>query len=188
MKHRLVIARWNEDVFWAHAYPHFIYDKGGAPMQDAGFDVIHLTENPEGHESHTYLYHIITRYNQLDDYTAFVQGYPFDHANEFDTQWKAEVDFGWIGHWMVQDDRKGRPHHFNDIPVGEAYRAIFDREPPEMFRFIAGAQFVASKERIQSHPITFYEHIQALGYKPEFMKEWGYTMERLWWYIMGDHE
>eukprot|EP01038_Epipyxis_sp_PR26KG_P013361 gene13361-17920_t len=36
-----------------------------------------------GCESHTYLNHIISNYEQLADVTYFTQGHPFDHAPDF---------------------------------------------------------------------------------------------------------
>ena len=87
-------------------------------------------------------------------------------------------------HWLVQDGRFGEPHHPHAIPVGAAYEAIFNRPAPLQFEFIAGAQFVASRARIQARPRLFYEQVQALGYEPSFEVDWGYTMERLWGYIL----
>lgn len=188
MVHRLVVARWDEDVSWAVNYPHIIYDKGGAPLNVTDLNVIPIYDNPEGHESHTYLHHIISHYDELDDWTTFCQGNPFDHASRWETQWKFEPEngFAWVGHWLVEDDKNGKPNHINIIPVGAAYTAIFGRPAPEEFTFIAGAQFVASRELIQRKPVGFYERVQALGFDPRFETEWGYTMERLWGYILTE--
>lgn len=183
MRHRLVVARWNEDVSWARIYPHVIYDKGGAPLWEDGLNVVRLEENPPHRESHTYLWHIIHNYDDLDDWTTFCQGKPFDHASQWESQWCAESDFAWVGHSLVQDNRYGQPHHSETIQVGKAYEMIFDRPAPVQFEFIAGAQFVASRERIRSHPLELYERFQALGYEP------GYGVgvhERLWGYLMNE--
>lgn len=182
MPHKLVVARWNEDATWARAYPHVIYDKGGAPLDETGLNVVKLDENPGHRESHTYLHHIIQHYDDLDDFTTFCQGNPFEHANQWDSQWCVESDFAWVGHWMVQDDRFGKPHHPDIIPVGAAYEIIFDRPAPPLFEFIAGAQFVASREKIRSRPREFYERLQALGYDPQFAVG---VHERLWGYIFN---
>jgi hypothetical protein len=189
MKHRIVVARWDEDVSWAREYPHIIYDKGGAALDTQGLNVVFLSSNPEGHESHTYLHHIISQYDNLDDWTTFVQGWPFDHANMWEKEWKAEPasGFAWVGHWTPTDDRFGKPHHIQrELPVGEAYEAIFCREARESYTFVAGAQFVASRELIRRKPRKFYEHVQALGFAPGLEKDWGYTMERLWGYVLNE--
>ena len=182
MRHRLVIARWKEDVAWARGYPHLVYDKGGGPLEADGLNVFPVSANPEGHESHSYLLHIILHYDDLDDWTTFVQGTPFDHAKEWGSQWCAEPagGFAWVGHWMVADDQRGQPHHFHYIPVGLAYEKIFERPAPLAFEFCAGAQFVVSREKIRSYPLAFWEKVQALGFEPDFEFDWGYTMERLW--------
>jgi hypothetical protein len=189
MKHRIVVARWDEDVSWAAEYPHVIYNKGSDPLDSVRFNVVDLKENPEGHESHTYLHHIISQYDALDDWTTFVQGWPFDHANLWKHEWDAEPvsGFAWVGHWMPTDDGDGKPHHIQAIlPVGRAYTAIFNKPALESYTFIAGAQFVASREKIRSRPRAFWEKVQALGFTPGLEKDWGYTMERLWFYILNE--
>jgi hypothetical protein len=189
MKHRIVVARWDEDVSWAREYPHVIYDKGGAPLDTQGLNVIFMSSNPEGHESHTYLHHIIQNYSRLDEWTTFVQGWPFDHADQWKKEWNAEPEsgFAWVGHWLPTDDVQGKPHHFQcDLPVGMAYSAIFNKPARNEYTFIAGAQFVASRDRIRSKPRAFYEHVQELGFTPGLEKDWGYTMERLWFYILNE--
>lgn len=182
MGHKLVVARWNEDVTWCKDYPHVIYDKGGAPLDCTGLNVVRLDENPGHRESHTYLHHIIQHYDDLDDWTTFCQGNPFPHANDWGIEWCAESDFSWIGHWHVTDGRFGEPHHPAPIPVGEAYQVMFNKPAPSQFEFVAGAQFVASKRKIQSRPREFYERLQALGYNPKFAVG---VHERLWGYVLN---
>ncbi len=188
MDHRLVIARWDEDVTWAAPYPHIIYDKGGAPLAPDGLNIVRLDENPEGHETHTYLSHIIQHYDQLDDWTAFVQGMPFDHANRWDYEWCAEPEsgFAWIGHWLAEDVGNGLPHHMRRLPVAEAYHEIFSHDGPPIYRFIAGAQFVTSREKLRGKPLEFWQRVQALGFDPRFEPDWGYTCERLWGYLIDE--
>lgn len=185
MDHRLVIARWNEDVSWAIPYPHIIYDKGGAPLDATGLNVFRLSANPEHRESHTYLHHIIQHYDDLDDWTAFVQGSPFEHARDFDMEWCAEADFAWIGHWHTRDDRHGKPNHPVDIPLGEAYTWLFDKPAPNWFEFVAGAQFVASRARIRSRSLEFWERAQAMIDEPQFAGDKVIGIhERLWGYML----
>jgi len=195
MRHRVVVARWDEEVSWAREYPHVIYDKGGDltpspfPEREGGLNVVRIYENPEGHESHTYLHHIISQYDALDDWTTFAQGWPFDHARNWKREWDAEPasGFGWVGDWMPTADRFGQPQHVpNLLPVGEAYEMIFNRPALESYTFVAGAQFTASRELIRSRPRAFYEKVQALGFTEELEKDWGYTLERLWGYMWDE--
>ena len=213
MRHRVVVARWDEDVSWAREYPHVIYDKGGgdgyivaltlpspggrgeyaltlpSPDGRGELNVVRMEGNPEGHESHTYLHHIISQYDGLDDWTTFAQGWPFDHARNWEREWEAEPvsGFAWVGDWMPTDDGDGKPHHLQAIlPVGRAFEAIFGRPALESYTFVAGAQFTASRELIRSRPRAFYEKVQALGFTEELEKDWGYTLERLWGYMWDE--
>lgn len=72
MYNRLVIARYNEDVDWAKDYNNIIYNKQSGD---------NLLPNV-GREAHTYLYHIINNYDNLDDITIFLQGDPFFHIDK----------------------------------------------------------------------------------------------------------
>jgi len=64
---------------------------------------------------------------------------------------------------------------------------VLDGETARM-AILAGAQFVASRERIRSKPRSFYEKVQALGMMPGLEKDWGYTMERLWGYLLNPEQ
>ena len=92
-----------------------------------------------------------------------------------------------MGDWLPTCDRFGQPQHVpNLLPVGRAFEAIFGRPALESYTFMAGAQFVASRELIRSRPRAFYEKVQALGFTPGLEKDWGYTMERLWGYVLNE--
>lgn len=189
MKRRLVVARWDEDVSWCAKYPHVIYDKGGEELDTTGLYVIRLDENPGGHETHTYLHHIIMNYDKLDDWTTFCQGHPFDHAEFWHEEWKREPvkGFCWVGSWPVVDDGNGQPHHYyNRLPVAEVFERVFKKKAPREFFFFAGAQFVASREKIRSRSLAFWEELQAMGLEPDYERDWGYTVERLWGYVMNE--
>jgi hypothetical protein len=69
----VVVAKYREDVSWTTrlGLPTTIYDKSGAP---GGLALPNI-----GRESHTYLTHIVGRYETLAGHTVFVQGAPFDH-------------------------------------------------------------------------------------------------------------
>jgi len=76
----IVIARYNEDVSWLNEYPYscykqIIYNKGPYPVM-CGNAVQCVVENVPnvGRCDHTYLYHIITKYNALSNVTVFLPG------------------------------------------------------------------------------------------------------------------
>ena len=69
----VVVARFQEDVSWTTqlGFPVTVYDKSGTHGPLALPNI--------GRETHTYLTHIVRRYEALADCTVFVQGAPFDH-------------------------------------------------------------------------------------------------------------
>ena len=78
----VVVARYNENLDWVNKEfineKITIYNKGKndfIPLPN--WTVIELPN--VGRESHTYLYHIVTNYNNLADRTLFIQGRPYDH-------------------------------------------------------------------------------------------------------------
>lgn len=85
-EYEVVIARYNEDVSWV--YKEFknkkvtIYNKGNDDINILSSDNITIIKLPNtGRESHTYLYHIVNNYDNLEDMVVFLQGNPFDHGS-----------------------------------------------------------------------------------------------------------
>ena len=75
MDKRLIIARYNEDLEWLKKYKDFkitVYNKGESLSDNKFFKVINL-EN-KGRESHTWLYHIVNNYYNLNEINIFLQG------------------------------------------------------------------------------------------------------------------
>lgn len=76
----LVVARFNEDISWTSCWEEklTIYNKGGEIKNKA---CIQLEDF--GREAHTYLYHIVTHWENLAETTIFTQANPFDHTDRF---------------------------------------------------------------------------------------------------------
>lgn len=75
---KLIVARYNENINWTKTIQNcLIYNKGKEDI--VSNHTIKLLENI-GREGETYLNHIINNYDNLDDYTIFCQGDPFEHA------------------------------------------------------------------------------------------------------------
>ena len=75
----IIVSRYNEDLEWMNEYPfnqfkYIIYNKG----TNYNFNKKYIKEiiniNNVGRESHTYLYHIITNYNNLAKINIFFPG------------------------------------------------------------------------------------------------------------------
>ena len=76
MSIRLVVAKYNEDISWINKIKNHkitVYDKSENPLK-------YTIKLPNvGREGHTFLYHIVENYDNLDDITVFLQGNPFEH-------------------------------------------------------------------------------------------------------------
>ena len=182
---KLIISRYKEDLGWEENYTSIIYNKGGPIPSTISLPNV-------GREGHTYIYHILSNYENLDDYTVFLQGNPFDHTRdlfkilkEFE-ELQSKPDFFQLCHEMLTDDEKGKPHHWVDIPVGYYYNDLF-KQPRTEFIYGAGAQFIVSKERILSRPKSFYcnimKHLETSIDPPSV-----YCYERMWQHIFGTEE
>ena len=88
----IVVARYNENLDWLKDIPKnfniIIYNKG---LEDLTRPFIKIPN--VGRESHTYLYHIITNYNNLADITIFCQGDSIFHSPDFLKLLKNTKDF-----------------------------------------------------------------------------------------------
>ncbi|MEE3327519.1 MAG: DUF3431 domain-containing protein [Myxococcota bacterium] len=185
----LVVARYDEDLKWlrrvSDSFRVTIYDKGGdwegaIPLENVGY------------EAHTYLHHIVSRYDTLTDVTVFVQGSPFDHVPELHRRLRhlaegeePEDAFRWLGFVVDYDDAEGR-RLFRDWSKNEDGRlldlagfcqALWGGAVPERFVFYPGGQFIVSSELIRRQPVDFYQ--RALDLSVTF-PDAGHCLERTW--------
>lgn len=162
MKICIVVARYNEDLEWTKQFPNVIIYNKGAPLPDI-FNQIML--NNVGREGHTYYKHICDNYDNLADYTIFLQGNPFDHSPNIITNLNIcinqnlNIDFEFLSERILYCNLSGCPHHFG-IPLIETYEKVFnERKECMAFIFGAGAQFIVSKQKILQRPKEFYLNI-----------------------------
>lgn len=74
----IIVARYNENIEWTKEFSNIIiYNKG--EKLPCGYNEIVL-ENV-GREGHTYYKYIYDNYDNLKEYTVFLQGNPFDHSH-----------------------------------------------------------------------------------------------------------
>ena len=191
----LVVARYQEDLSWLNNIPSSlrvtVYNKGPALSLPA-------TPLPNiGREAHTYLRHLLARYDAPPALTVFVQGKPFDHAPDLHKILRAlaagelsVADFKWLGFLADTDDNRGRrlfvPWSKNpareELPLDEFYEKLFDTPAPETFRFFAGAQFIVTAACRRRRPREFYERALRLT---EEMPLAAHCLERLWDRVFG---
>ena len=178
----IVVARYNEPIEWTSGTVNnmtkcIIYNKG-SKLDYRECPVIHLPN--VGREGHTYLYHIINNYDNLSEYTMFLQGHPFDHTPYLESilasdEWKKPF------HVMSSNifDRTVNEKQ-NPYTMLELYKTIFNRKKKEFsLWFGAGAHFCVSRSTIRTRPKEFYEKIYTiLAYDVNPIE--GHAIERFW--------
>jgi|LakMenEpi03Aug12_release.lakeMendotaPanAssembly.Ray.scaffolds.fasta_scaffold90061_1 hypothetical protein len=181
----IVIAKYKEDISWSNKFKTskvIIYDKSG---EDNGF--INLPN--VGRESHTYLTHIINNYDNLPDYTCFLQGNPFDHL-QLDIEdierieLSKNLEFIDLSKIRLECNLYNCSHLMNwqleVLPLYDTYKRIFKREYVNFrFMFGAGAQFIVSKESILRNSKEIYQNALDI-LKESISPIEGYCLERLW--------
>jgi hypothetical protein len=160
MKFCIVVARYNENVEWTKQFSNVIIYNKGTPLK-GDYNEIFL-ENV-GRESHTYYKHIYDNYENLSDYTIFLQGNPFDHSpniisdlNKYVNNTELNIDFEFLSDWIVKCNLSGCRYD-PTLPLINSYEKIFNEKKEDMaFEFGSGAQFIVSKKKILQKPKEFY--------------------------------
>ena len=131
-----------------------------------------------------YLEYIVNNYHSLPDYVLFVNSDPFKTC----LLSREKFIDALINEPCILYDRSawnqclkclgdGRPHH-PGLEITEWFSRLFPGQAaPQVFDFIAGSQFLYSKERLLSNPKSFYETILQYTIKNELND---YILERLW--------
>jgi hypothetical protein len=164
MKYTIVVARYNEDVNWTNKFSNVIIYNKGAPISGEFNQV--LMKNV-GREAHTYYRYIVDNYNNLEEYTIFLQGYPFIHSENlfynlfinYINKEDLDIDFAFLSEHIAFCNLTGCEYH-PGLPLIELYEKIFGEKKTDLnFLFGAGAQFIVSRKRILKRPIEFYLNI-----------------------------
>ena len=217
----LVIARYKENISWMHKINNFneifIYNKFKnytdenedlkTTSPSAHLKIVHQNgiikkktkkyRVPNvGRESHTYLYHIVHNYDNLNDYTLFCQGNPLDHSNNLIELCNVQINYmldkvdqeniyflgntgyeGVNGIYAPKWNLASIPiYYFFDLLFGERLD-VYD-----ILKFYFGGQFVTSKKIIHSRPLSFYKFLLKLvSYDTNPIE--AYILERFWQFI-----
>lgn len=181
----IVVARYKENIDWVRElhsdYEAVIYNKNSGS---------NLLSNV-GRESHTYLTHIVTNYDNLDNFTVFTQGDPFAHCKDFVQRLNdlalSNLRYHYVGlsEGLITCDGNGRPHcGKTHLPITKLYEHLFNEKAPEVFVCNPAGQFGVSREIILRNPRSLYERaLSALSYDVNPIE--GFCMERLWTAIFG---
>jgi hypothetical protein len=198
----LVVAHYTENLNWLRNLPTglriTVYDK--SPDASGGSNAIALPN--VGREAHTYLYHIVSRYNSLAEWTVFCQGRPFDHAYDFKKTLLRFADgsqisslhhassFLWLGHLIDTDDERGerlfrtwsKNEDGHNLDMRGFHQALFGTDGPNLYTFVLGAQFAVHRDVIQRQPLTFYERALAVSLT---FPDAAHCFERSWDRVFG---
>ena len=194
MEYQIVIARYNEDIRYLLNYSNIsiVYNKGDEKIP-LDFNYINLPN--VGRESHTYLYHIITNYDNLANKTLFIQGNIKDHKlyplndylynkdSFFGKKSTHPIDF-------LKNHIKHSGKYLKELKSGNLKKSKYtpyewinligiDITQINDFEMVWGANFSVSKDLIHKKPKIFYENIiKYLEYDKN--PEEGHYFERSW--------
>ena len=201
----LIIARHSEDLKWLDQHKDLkiiVYNKGKELKNLNHFEVINL-ENV-GRESHTWLYHIVKNYDQLNEVNIFLQGKisdlncmafsdPKDYLKKINRYGFSVSRFGLLGpfHWKwnigIENDKRYKIQWLNnEITKSKiGFRNFALKMFPKIPLFVAtsyGGCFAVKKENILQYDVSFYQNLLNILEESQNPIE-GHYMERLWCYI-----
>ncbi len=210
MSKELVIAAYERDYSWSELINKdvkiTVYRKG-SELKDGEI----LIEPNLGRDVHTFFYHILKNYDNLSDYTFFVQDFPFDHwSNVIETInggddlifLNSTLKFdGYFGYHVWPDSRlilndsihfeggrvltctpDGSPHHPDKFNVNDYWEILFDSPAPDFYDFLPGGHFGITKENVKIRSLEFYKKIVEI-LETEKFSPW--AIERLECYIFN---
>lgn len=164
----VVVAKYNENISWLGHIRHrvTIYDKSDNPVNGS-----QRLQNI-GRESHTYLYHIVSRYNTLSDITIFLQGRAYDHCDlvgnsehelirhinnivSIDTPFEPLCQSLKIPTWAAADVKTWYDRARS--------KKIFMNPVVEDTPFAFGAQYIVRKDAILSKSLPFWTSLYEMS-------------------------
>ena len=195
----VVVAHYTENLNWLRNLPTGLQTTVYHKNTDESAEYKGILLPNVGREAHTYLYHLVSRYNSLAEWTIFCQGKPFDHAYDFKKSLQRFVanpadisptGFCWLGHLIDTDDDQGyrlfRPWSKNEDGRGLDLRGfhheLFGTNGPEQYTFVLGAQFAVHRDLVHQQPVAFYE--RALTVSVSF-PDAAHCYERSWDRVFG---
>jgi hypothetical protein len=168
----VVVAKYNENIEWTNnlIHPKIIYNKLESDNHLYEHNLFNI-----GREGHTFFHHIVNNYDNLNEYTAFVQGNPFDHCpktldiiNEF----QGDVNFIALGGKYLFED---------DLKIGEeikAYARLIGFDVTFPVYDTAGGQFIIHRNHILSRDLEFYKRVLNSLLDPSITIQSGYDVEK----------
>ena len=206
----LVIAYYKEDLDWLEDYKNinfkniYIYNKGPQEIPNINRSFIEIKLPNVGREGHTYLYHIITNYNNLSNITIFTTGSVSipKKTQQLKIIINKTIETSNTVFWAPYIDTNIRDAHYNftleeynsthinnihsnnkllllsDIrPFGVWYDTFFQNVIINRINYLG--IFSVSKQHILQHELSYY--IKLINQFPNhFNPEVGHYFERSW--------
>ena len=210
MRKSLIISRFNENISWLEEIKEFkiiIYNKGKQLSNKKFRKIIDL--NNVGRESHTWLYHIVENYRDLDDINIFLQGRiddlgcmahqdPHDYLKGIDKTGFSASRYGLLGPlhwgWNVGIEKNKKYKQQWDSKMISRSKIGFKKFAKELFPEIPiivptsyGGCFAVKREIILQHNISFYRKLLDILSENKNPIE-GHYMERLWCYLFTQNK
>jgi hypothetical protein len=156
----IIVARYNENIEWTKQFQNVIIFNKGVKLEEEYNEV--CLDNV-GREGHTYYKYIYDNYDNLEDFTVFLQGNPFDHSpniirnlHNYINNKELAIDFEFLSEHIINCNLTGCLWD-EKLPLIDMYEKIFNKRKEAMpFVFGAGAQFIVSKKQILKRPKEFY--------------------------------
>jgi hypothetical protein len=150
----VIVARYNENLDWVNElnYKVTIYNKN---QNDVNLFDCNLPN--VGREGHTFFNHIVCNYDNLSDYTAFLQGKPDDHCRDFINEIN---NFDFKSEFKPLGVTQGLTMSYESINQQVqlfSQRMGFDITYP--IYMAPGGQYIISKRLIHKKPKEFYVNI-----------------------------
>jgi hypothetical protein len=184
---KFVIAKYNENIDWLNRLKHnyVIYDKSSNPVSGS------ISLPNVGREAETFLHHIISNYDNLDDVTVFLQANPFEHLQRL-VGWRAQLSESEINtviekmNTEINDQSEfstfyqvlyNDPDGTNDCHTTLDCSQLFG-EHHKWFTVSPGAQYVVPKKYILSRPLELWKSLRNAMHRGS-LNAW--SMEQLWY-------
>ena len=205
MRKSLIVSRFNENISWLNEIKGFkiiIYNKG-KKLSNKNFNKIINLSNV-GRESHTWLYHIVENYKNLDDVNIFLQGRiddlgcmaykdPNDYLEGINKTGFSTSRYGLLGplHWgwnVGLEKNKKYKQEWDSGMISRSkigFRNFAKELFPEIPLFVPtsyGGCFAVTKKSIKKYDKNFYLNLLTILSKNKNPIE-GHYMERLWCYM-----
>jgi hypothetical protein len=186
----LVVSVYKEKIEWLIKRQSILGDREiiSAYVKSDRNDFGYVEKLPNiGRESHTYIHHIIKNYDNLADFTTFIQGGPFFHFHEgdnpnlefFNFAEEPTHDYNPLGDFAMTDCF-GRPFSHWDVDLFPVWDRLFEGNMPHRFFANYGAQFIVSRDVIQNRSIEFWQELYKMHKEIEYLP---WALEIMWYYV-----